>query len=321
MIVDFEEEFYSYDKYLADVRALSKKYYEILRYVTIGKSHDNRDIVLLKLGYGRKYLLFCSGVHGRETINTIVLMKIIEFYAVQYVNFKEQRESIKLLMKDSTFHMKKEYEQLIFTKCIYELLQTFTILFIPLLNPDGYMISLTGYEAIRDESLRTKCIRKNLDYREWKFNARGVDINRNFPSRHWKPKFPEDYAASENETKALIAVFHQFRLRGFIDVHSRGKQIFYYRSRMADLYNERQFRVAKRLKDITKYTLMPPETEVNPGDTGGNTVHYFSEHFYRLALTLETVEEDAVFPLDKKYRETTFEELKLVIFELGSMSI
>lgn len=321
MIVNLEEAIYSYDKLISDARALADQYQGLVQNVTIGKSHDNRDILMLKLGIGKKYMLFCAGVHGRESINPIVLMKLTEIYADHYVKYDKDKEKSRRRLIEPYTYLEEDYWSTLFGRCIHELLQTYTILIIPLLNPDGYMVSLTGYDAISDQELRKKALARRLPWKEWKYNARGVDINRNFPSRLWKPKGPDDYAASELETRALIAVFHQYRIRGFIDLHSRGKSIYYYRSRMSDVYNERQLKVANRLKEITKYELMPPGDEIDPGDTGGNTVHYFSEHFYKLALTIETVEEEADFPLDIKYRASTYEELKLLFFELGSLLI
>jgi g-D-glutamyl-meso-diaminopimelate peptidase len=149
-----------------------------------------------------------------------------------------------------------------------------------------------------------------------------MDINRNFPSKLWNPKFEGDHAASENETKALIFLFLDYnRSKGFLDFHSRGKQIYYYRNQMPDSYNNKQYEIACRLKKVTNYELVPPEEEIDPGDSGGNTVHYFAEHFRKPALTIETVEEDAQFPLDISFRFTTFEETKLVIFKFASMII
>jgi len=218
-------------------------------------------------------------------------------------------------------HLEAEYEYMLYGTCIYELLQTFTILFVPLLNPDGYMVSLEGFEAIRNEQLKQKCMDMKISNIEWKYNARGIDINRNFPSKLWKSKNADDYAASEDETKALIFLFHEYKSKGFLDFHSRGKTIFYYRSIMPESYNKKQLQIAMRFKEITNYELVTPQDEVETGDTGGNTVHYYSEHFYKPALTIETVDENATFPLQNELRASAFEELKLVIFEFGSMII
>jgi len=55
--------------------------------------------------------------------------------------------------------------------------------------------------------------------------------------------------------------------------------------------------------------------------SGGNTVHYFSEHFYKPAITIETVDENANFPLYYNYRKSTYEEIKLILFELGGVPL
>ena len=161
MIIDFNQPLYSYENLISDANTLAKQYSQIIKYVTIGKSHDNRDIVMLRLGVGRKYILFCGGVHGRETINPIVLMKIIEFYASQYEDYKVVKEKLDIKLRNLSPNIEKQYDQMIFGKCVYELLQTYTILMIPLLNPDGYVISLYGFNAIIIESLE-KSIKKML---------------------------------------------------------------------------------------------------------------------------------------------------------------
>ena len=127
-----------------------------------------------------------------------------------------------------------------------------------------------------------------------------------------------DYAASENETKTLIEIFHKYPIRCFLDFHSRGKYIYYYRNSMNDKYNEINYNIAKHLKNVTGYGLVNKEDEIDYGDSGGNTVHYFSERFIKPAITIETVDEYANFPLDIKYRLSTFEEVKLILLELGA---
>jgi g-D-glutamyl-meso-diaminopimelate peptidase len=321
MIVDLKEADYSYDKIRNTAIDLAKQYDKIIKYVTIGQSHDNRDIFLIKLGVGQRHFICCGGVHARETVNPVVLLKIIEYYADLYSNFRRQRSSLLKMLGKPNQYLREEYEQMLYGACIYELLQTFTILIVPLLNPDGYTIALQGFDSIRDDELRQYCLNMQIPYSEWKGNARGVDLNRNFPSLLWREKSSTDNPASENETKALIRVFRDYKSKGFLDFHSRGKSIYYYRSRMSDSYNQRQLEIANRLMEITNYKLESPEEEINQGDSGGNTVHYYSEHIRKPAITIETVEEEATFPLSEHYRESTFEELKLVISEFGSMIV
>ena len=77
--------------------------------------------------------------------------------------------------------------------------------------------------------------------------------------------------------------------------------------------------IARKLKEVTGYNLLEPENEIDDGDSGGKTVHYYSEHFFKPAITIETVEEEATFPLDIKYRKSTFDELKMLIFNFSSI--
>jgi g-D-glutamyl-meso-diaminopimelate peptidase len=241
----------------------------------IGISHDDRDILLLKVGVGDKNVILTAGVHGRESINPIVLMKMMEYYCEENFNH----------LKDYTFYV------------------------VPLLNPDGYMIAQRGFNVIRNEELRLAAKEKDISYREWKFNARGIDINRNFPSFSWRPKHANDFPGSENETKALMQLMDSIPSIGYIDYHSRGEEIYYYRDRMSKAYNQRQKEIADRLADDTGYTLVPPEEEISASDTGGNTVHYYSEQTKQPAFTIETVPDEATFPLSIVYQAQTFHEV------------
>jgi g-D-glutamyl-meso-diaminopimelate peptidase len=319
MIINLEEADFNYDKYIRAARCLANQYDSILKYITIGESHDNRDIILLKLGLGQKYIICCGGVHARETINPIVLLSIIEYYADLYRNYRQQKEALKKKLEKPNVHLKDEYEQMLYGACIFELLKTYTILFVPLLNPDGYMIAQKGFGCLRDIHLRQSCEKQNIDYREWKANGRGIDINRNFPSQFWRQKFEGDHPASERETKALIRLFHDYPSLGFLDFHSRGRTIYYYRNKMSESYNKKQLDIATRLCQVTGYELVPPAEEIDLGDSGGNTVHYYSEYFHKPALTIETVEDVAKFPMDIIYRLTTFKEIRMLISEFGYM--
>lgn len=319
MIINLKDADFTYDSYIRAAKGLTMQYESILKYVTIGETHDNRDIILLKLGLGQKYMICCGGVHGRESVNPAVLLRIIDFYADLYINFRQQKLALKKKLEEPNVDIKEEYEQMLYGACIYELLQTYTILFVPLLNPDGYMIAQKGFSSLQNEHLRELCEGSGIEAKEWKGNGRGVDINRNFPSLSWTPKFTGDYPASEEETKTLIRLFHEYPSIGFLDFHSRGREIYYYRNKMTEGYNKKQLEIATRLSIITEYELVPPEEEIDTGDSGGNTVHYYSEYFYKPALTIETVENEAEFPLAAAYRSSTFKEIKLLISEFGFM--
>ncbi len=172
-----------------------------------------------------------------------------------------------------------------------KILSEFTFYIIPLLNPDGYEIA------------------RKKGNEMWKGNGRNIDLNRNFPSVHWKPKNIFDYPASEQETRALMRIINCTKALAYIDYHSRGKSIFYYRASMGEDYNKNQKRIAEELGRVCHYQLEEPSREVNKGDTGGNTVHYFAEIRKAPSFTIETVEEKEAFPLSEKVLYETFMEI------------
>ena len=126
---------------------------------------------------------------------------------------------------------------------------------------------------------------------------------------------------NEPETMAFIKVCEQNDFMGMIDFHSRGNSIFYYRSAMVYEYNRKQFDIACRLSKITGYSLYTPNDENSDNLSGGNTVNFFSERYLLPAITVETVEDEATFPLEASYCMRVYNELKNVPLEFLRMLI
>lgn len=284
-LIEFEKN-YTYDEIINTCIALKNTYEPLISLKSIGISHDNRELFMIKIGYGNKTIICSAGVHARETINPIVLLRIIEEYANSYYWYK----SINGINLRSLF-------------------EEYSLIFVPLLNPDGYMIAMYGYDAIRNNILKQKCISKQVEHQEWKYNARAIDLNRNFPSVNFKPTKEMRSSLSENETKALVYVFNQYKSLSYIDFHSRGESIFYFRQELNHEYNKRQREIALAIKAVTGYELENPSDEIPINDSGGNTVHYYCEMFKMPSITVETVKEDEVFPLDIKLRDAVFEQI------------
>ncbi|MDO5520385.1 MAG: M14 family zinc carboxypeptidase [bacterium] len=289
--------FYYYNDLINDSSMLKIAYPDLITTKFIGNTASNRSILMLRIGRGKKGILMTGGVHGRESINPVVLMAMLEYYALAYSDEVEQ-----LAIKTKTGVDIKEF------------FKEYSLYVIPLLNPDGYMIALRGYNIIHNEEARLKAKAFQIPYSEWKANVNGIDINRNFPSLNFKEKFEGDVPASELETKALIRLFEEVETEVYLDFHSRGKQIFYYRKQMSKEYNEKSLKIARRLQEATGYELVEPEGEIESNDSGGNTVHYYSEVFHKPALTIETVPEPAKFPLALKYQRMTYSEILYVPF-------
>lgn len=281
---------YLYDDYIKDLYRILDSYSGLVSVVDRAWSYDGREIYALKLGKGEVKGIVSAGVHGREYINTEVLIRIIEFYAGMYVNSKVYNGiDIRGVFEESG------------------------VIIVPLVNPDGYVIATEGCNAINNIKLCQLCHEKIIDHFMWKNNSRGVDINRNFLSKSWKPKSIDDKPMSEVETRFLRSIFDNFGGLIYLDIHSRGENIYYYRNNMSMGYNAKQYIIAKELSGITGYRISEPSEEINSGDSGGNTVHYYSEHTNGYAITIETIPEDEQFPLGKKNVEKVYNQIKDIL--------
>ncbi len=276
---------YSYDDIIRYLMLLKKNFSQIINIETIGISHDNRVIPIVSVGKGGNGPLYIAGVHARECINPVVLTACIEKTIENYYSAQIPE------------------------------LEDYSLYFIPLLNPDGYEIATKGYEGIHHKNLRENLKKCKITSHEFKYNAKCIDINRNFDCKSFVQKKYSGMKNSEPETKAFIDACKRYHFMGMIDFHSRGNSIYYYREAMPDEYNENQKMIADKLSKITGYSLNIMSDENPDSLSGGNTVHYFSEYLHRPAITIETVEETATFPLDNNYRKIVYEQIKEVPVE------
>lgn len=263
-----------------------------IRVRIFGESEDKRPLYLLEVGEGKKAVFIVGGVHGRESINPAVLVQIA------------QDTGYLLTQKDPV---------------ATELLQEYRFLFIPLLNPDGYAIAQEGFSAIRDEKLRKVAMEQKVRPSEWKANARGVDLNRNFPSVYYRALKETDYAGSESESRALIRLIRENPSAGMLDFHSRGEVIYYYRNAFGEEYNKKQLRLAQYLAEESRYSLGSAEDELAGDGIGGNTVHFYSEYTKMPAITIETVPSLTEFPLPPYLQAMVYNQIKnlSMVFLMG----
>lgn len=277
---------YSYQDIFTSMQILSGRYPEFTVCRIIGNSHDDRQIPMMRVGMGMDTLICTSGIHGRENINPVLLLRMIDEYA-------------------NAYRTHQEIEGL----SAFELLNKYSICFIPLLNPDGYEIAMHGFEVIQNPILRKLCRFRKISPENWKYNARGVDINRNFPSKSYIQQQLMEYPASELETKALMRVFQDYDTVAYMDFHSRGKIIYYYRQAMPYTYNNHSRHLAKRLQRACGYRLGKKEEETLSNLNGGNPVHFYSELTSKPAITIETVEESEGFPINMTLQQESYQQI------------
>lgn len=233
-IVDITKAEYSYEEMEADLFLLRDTFSPLLSVGSAGVSLDGRQIYYATIGpdSAPKQLLINAGIHGREYLNPMLVMKQLE-------------------------HVLQYYELLEYNGVTYsEILSEYQLIVVPMINPDGIMLSMKGIEAIRSEELRegirsiyTSDITKYESYsvypsfeeylKAWKSNAAGVDLNRNFgidvwedvsnkiaqpSSQGYKGSAPD----SEPETLAMIALVNKLdRLVGCISYHSQEGRIYW----------------------------------------------------------------------------------------------
>ena len=291
----FENHILSFEELEEKIKNIADMYPDI-QVGIFGESEDHRPLYELEIGNGEKAVIILGGVHGRESVNPAVLLQIVQ--DIGYL--LEQGDSV-----------------------VTDLLKEYRFLFVPLLNPDGYEIARAGFSAIRNEKMRKEAIEKNISSNEWKANARGVDLNRNFPSISYRAENEESYAGSEAESRALIRLIRENRNAGMLDFHSRGEVIYYHRKALGDAYNAGQLRLAQYLAEESGYSLGTVEDEFAGDGIGGNTVHFYSEYTKMPAITIETVPSEADFPLSPYLQGKVYEQIKNLpmIFLMGLKTI
>lgn len=227
-IIDTSKAEYTYDEMCEDLKVLSRKYKEKITVDIIGTTCDDRNIYEIVFGTENPlyHILIHAGIHGCEYMNSMLLMKQLEYYLNLYEKGSYKGITYSELFKDTAFHI------------------------VPMANPDGITISQLGIKGIRNTKLKKlikKCYKEDINdgntnegfeeyLKKWKANANGVDLNRNFnaswdaldqtchPSfRYYKGKTYE----SEPETKAMVKLTLENDFIGTVSYHSSGRIIYW----------------------------------------------------------------------------------------------
>jgi len=232
-------------------------------------SADGRPIYCLEIGNGPSKTIFTAGIHAREVANPQFLMK----YACGIINLYENGDST-----------------------ILRLLNQNTIVILPCVNPDGYETALQGVNVLRDSVLYLSKM-KDREVFSSKSNAKGVDLNRNFPSYTagvlWKNKKQERlqsispsgwyyagaYLGSENETKVAMNFLMKYipKAQRYIDVHSAGRVVYAGKPHLSDQFNLLCLETGAQIKKITGYELFGLSNEPTGEGTDGTITDFASE--------------------------------------------
>lgn len=241
---------------------------EIVQVEKIGDSVDKRNIYSIEIGKGTKKVLIDANIHSGETANSTILLK----YMITIVNNYEKND------KDTI-----------------EMLNNIKLVILPCINPDGYEVYNFGIESIKDKSLWIYQNKDKVDYKNMKFNANGVDINRNMPTQNAglyykenkliysvalekKPNgnayFGGKTLGSEPETRSLMYFMlkHYKDTVVYLNMHSQGRVMYQGKPNLSSEFNNLCYEMAKKIKNHTGYTIYGIEEEgVGEGNDGSAT--------------------------------------------------
>ena len=256
-------ETYTYDQMLADISALQQLYPKIVTTANIGLSELGRKIPVIRLGNidAKYHVLMQGAMHGREHFTAWLLMALADISLSQGYT------------QEVCYHI------------------------IPMSNPDGVCISQSGtLDAMQDKIYETDLIDGYTTYdpvtyaQQWKANAMGIDLNRNFESG-WdvslerpdpsSEKYRGEKAFSAAESRALRDYTKQYPFNATISVHSHGSVIYYqYGSKQP--VNDLSYSLALAAQAVTGYTPITYD-----GTTGAGYKDWAMDALGIPSLTLE----------------------------------
>ncbi|WP_372631765.1 M14 family metallocarboxypeptidase [Cohnella sp.] len=207
---------YGPERLEADLQALTQKH-SFISAGSIGSSALGRPIPFFRLGTGPFRWHFNGACHANEWITSVLLMKFAEDYADSYA-------------RGALFWGKSAND--LFARC--------SLWVVPMLNPDGVELvqrGLTEEHPYYRELLRWN--RGSGQFRRWKANARGVDLNDQFPA-FWEEErarramdgpAPRDYSGekplSEPEAAALAEFTERNGFHAVLALHTQGEEIYW----------------------------------------------------------------------------------------------
>lgn len=264
---------YTYNNMASDIKKLQQAYPGLITYKVVGKSEYGRNIYAVSLGKGKATAFINGSHHAREWLTTNLNMYMIEQYAKAY----EKNSSI------------KGYNA-------RNILNETTLWFIPMVNPDGVTLQQFGLQAF-PKSTHKALIKMNngsKNFKRWKANAKGVDLNRQYnagwktiknnPGKPYYQNYKGKKPHTAAETKAVLKLVNEIEPQMAVSYHSSGRIIFWnYDQPMANYLRDHVY--AKRISKLTGYSLVYYPRGYVP--SGGGFTDWFIHTKKRPAFTPE----------------------------------
>lgn len=267
---------YPYRIMMMNLNALKDKY-PFLVIGSYGESVLGRSLPYVRLGNGPKQLFYSASMHANEWINSVVMMKFIEDYAISYKNDGE-----------------------IFERNIKELYTDASIYIAPMLNPDGVDLVVGDLNVNSVAYKNAKTIANNFPNipfpNGWKANILGVDLNLQFPA-NWilarENKFeqgyirpaPRDFVGYGPLTEPESLAIYNFTLSNDFEIilayHTQGEVIYW---RYLNLEPPESKKIGEEFSRISGYQL---DDVIDIGSYAGYR-DWFIQDYRRPGYTIET---------------------------------
>ena len=279
---------YTYGELTDDVKFLTRKG---VKCGVVGKSAFGREIYYIRIdGASKKGAVITAGIHARESVSALFVVK--QIYAILKAG----------------------------SPC--------DLWFVPMVNPDGNVLALEGVESFSNRDYLIGLNGGSSDFRLWKANGRGVDLNVNFDAK-WgegaKNVFSpasENYVGerpfSEPESSALASFTQKVNPLFTLSYHAKGREIYYDFGQTGSVMR-RDEAIAEYAASVTGYSLV----RGTRGSAGG----YKDWCVAKLgipSLTLELVSDKYSHPLPNESIKEDFERgwelpTKLYNFMIGGV--
>ena len=288
---------YGYETMINDANRLQYMYPELIKTSSIGKSVENRDLLLIEFGRGKDKIFVCATHHAREYIATTYLMYAIDRYAYAYRNNS----------------MWGKYNP-------KEILDNITFCIVPMVNPDGVNLVQNGiYSTQHANEILNMSLNEGTKYGylSWKANVNGVDVNWNY-DKDWsieknkKPRgsagFNGDYPNSEPETGAVSRYVDNNSFEAYLSFHTQGEVLYW-----AD-NPENPTCLYQAIRNDTGFT----GYEEKADGIGGSFFDYVYRKFKKPSVTVELCPYIGNYPYPDKDFNTVWKPTKNILLVAGN---
>lgn len=255
------------------IQALAARY-RFLHTAPVGSSLLGREISALILSCPdctcqapQEKVLFAAAFHGQEWITSLILLRFCEEICFGLQN------GLTVAQID-----------------LQRALAGRTLVFLPLINPDGVNIAIGGSETAGRYAPLVHALSGDTPGL-WQANARGVDINHNFDAGFSTPyegmpdapaarRFRGEKPESEPETAALCALCRRHTFRHVTALHTQGEEIYWEYGPHTPAISRM---MAEILASAADYTAASPEGAA----AFGGFKDWFIDVFHRPGFTIE----------------------------------